>query len=47
MSQSLEGPLEGMQISDLVDLFDTGEAYVNVHTLTNPDGEIRGTIQQA
>lgn len=45
-SQDLEGPLAGMQLSDLVDLFDTGEAYVNVHTQTNPDGEIRGTIQQ-
>jgi hypothetical protein len=45
-SQNLEGPLDGRQISELVDLFDTGEAYVNVHTQTNPDGEIRGTIQQ-
>ena len=44
--QNLEGPLEGRQISDLVDLFDTGAAYVNVHTQTNPDGEIRGTIQE-
>ncbi|MGA7369223.1 MAG: CHRD domain-containing protein [Nitrososphaeraceae archaeon] len=44
--QSLEGPLEGKQISDLVDLFDRGDAYVNVHTQTNPNGEIRGTIQQ-
>ena len=45
-SQDLEGPLAGRQLSDLIDLFDTGEAYVNVHTQTNPDGEIRGTIQQ-
>lgn len=45
ISQNLEGPLEGSQISDLVDLFDTEEAYVNVHTLDNPNGEIRGTIQ--
>ena len=45
-AQNLEGPLGGRQISDLVDLFDTGGAYVNVHTQTNPDCEIRGTIQQ-
>lgn len=44
--QNLEGPLEGKQISDLVDLFDAGDAYVNVHTLKNPNGEIRGIIQQ-
>ena len=45
-AQSFEGPLKGKQVSDLVNLFDTGEAYVNIHTLTNPNGEIRGTIQQ-
>lgn len=45
-AQDLEGPLQDKQISDLVDLFDIGEAYVNVHTLTNPNGEIRGPIVQ-
>jgi hypothetical protein len=45
-AQDLEGILEGKQISELVDLFDRGEAYVNVHTVKNPNGEIRGAIQQ-
>lgn len=43
----LEGPLLGEQISDLLDLFDNGEAYLNIHAAANPDGEIRGPIQQA
>lgn len=45
-TENLEGPLVGKQISELLDLFDMGEAYVNIHTAANPDGEIRGTIQQ-
>jgi hypothetical protein len=45
-AQNLKGPLQGRQISDLVDLFDRGEAYVNSHTVDDPNGEIRGTIQQ-
>ncbi len=38
------GPLEGMQISDLVDAFNDGNAYANIHTQQNPNGEIRGQI---
>lgn len=45
-AENLEGPLVGKQISELLDLFDRGEAYVNIHTAANPDGEIRGIIQQ-
>lgn len=30
--------------STLVSLLNTGQAYVNVHTVTNPSGEIRGQI---
>ena len=43
-SANLEGPLQGKQLSDLIALIQNGQAYVNVHTEQNPDGEIRGTI---
>ncbi len=33
-----------MQISDLVDAFNDGNAYANIHTQQNPNGEIRGQI---
>jgi hypothetical protein len=44
-SANLEGPLQGKQLSDLIALMQNGQAYVNVHTEQNPDGEIRGTIE--
>jgi hypothetical protein len=34
------GPLS----SDMVDAMETGKTYVNIHTTTFPDGEIRGQI---
>jgi hypothetical protein len=41
----LEGPLEGKSVEvDLAKVIQDGEAYVNVHTTGNPDGEIRGQI---
>ncbi len=43
-SDDLAGPLEGMQISDLLDAFNDGNAYANIHTEQNPDGEIRAQI---
>ncbi len=43
-ADDLAGPLEGMQISDLLDAFNDGNAYANIHTEQNPDGEIRGQI---
>ncbi|HEU4468376.1 MAG TPA: CHRD domain-containing protein [Nitrososphaeraceae archaeon] len=43
-ADKLEGPLKGKSISDLVSLFDKSFAYVNVHTQSFPDGEIRGQI---
>jgi hypothetical protein len=44
-SANLEGPLQGKQLSDLIALIQNGQAYVNVHTEQNPDGEIRGTVE--
>jgi hypothetical protein len=41
---NLEGPLKGKQMSDLVNLIKNEEAYANVHTAQNREGEIRGQI---
>ncbi len=46
ISSQFEGSLQGKQMSDLLDLLKNKEAYVNVHSAQNPDGEIRGTIEQ-
>ena len=43
-SSDLKGPLAGKQISDLVNIIKGGQAYVNVHTEQNKNGEIRGQI---
>jgi hypothetical protein len=43
-SSDLQGPLAGKQISDLVNLMNNGQAYVNIHTQQNMNGEIRGQI---
>lgn len=40
----LEGPLKGKTVIDLSDLIQSGQAYVNVHTTKNPNGEIRGQL---
>jgi hypothetical protein len=40
----LVGPLEGLELSDLLDLLQSGGAYVNVHTSQFPAGEVRGQI---
>lgn len=41
----LIGPLAGMSVDDLVAEIEAGNAYVNVHTLSHPPGEIRGQIR--
>ncbi len=45
-ASQLEGPLKGKQISDLVNIIKSGDAYANVHTEQNPKGEIRGQISK-
>ena len=45
MDKDLIGPLQGKTVADLVNTFKSGDAYVNVHTDANPDGEIRGQIK--
>lgn len=40
----LQGTLKGRNISDLITLMESGNTYVNVHSESYPDGEIRGQI---
>lgn len=41
---NLTGPLRNRTIRDLIREIERGNAYVNVHTIQNPNGEIRGQI---
>jgi hypothetical protein len=43
-SSMFEGPLRGKQSSALVDLMSSGQAYVNIHTIKNKNGEIRDQV---
>jgi hypothetical protein len=42
-SDKLQGPLDGKKVSDLAFAGANGTLYMNIHTVENPDGEIRGT----
>lgn len=44
-AEDLIGPMEGETIADLVAQINAGNTYVNVHTIANPLGEIRGQIR--
>ena len=41
----LEGPMEGKPISELALTGANGSLYINIHTEQNPNGEIRGQIE--
>ena len=43
-NELLKGPLKGKTLDDLTALFDSGKAYVNVHTTAHQKGEIGGTL---
>lgn len=43
-ADSLQGPLSGKQVSDLTELIENNNTYVEVQTTENPNGEIRGQI---
>lgn len=43
-SANLQGPLKDKLVTDLTNILQQGGAYVNVHTVQNPRGEIRGQI---
>jgi len=46
-NSDFKGPLSGKNISDLINLMKNGDTYVNVHTNSHPDGEIRGQIMKS
>ncbi|MEW9669173.1 CHRD domain-containing protein [Ammoniphilus sp. 3BR4] len=41
----LVGPLAGHSLSTLLHEMSIGNTYVNVHTVQNPEGEVRGQIR--
>ena len=43
-ASNLEGQMQGSPFRDIIRALELGEAYVNVHTEKNPNGEIRGQI---
>lgn len=46
-SADLKGPLAGKQVTDLIRLIEDGNAYVNILTHQNSNGEIRGQLRSS
>ena len=44
-AEDLKAKLMGKSLDDLVQLINSGNIYVNVHTAAHPDGEIRGQVK--
>lgn len=44
---SLVGPMAGQSLEALLEALRSGDAYVNVHTVSFPAGEVRGQIRPA
>jgi hypothetical protein len=44
-AKELMGSLAGKKVEDLEKIIHDGGAYVNIHTIKNPNGEIRGQIE--
>jgi hypothetical protein len=42
-ADKLEGPMKGKHVLDLAFAGANGSLYMNIHTVENPNGEIRGT----
>ncbi len=40
----LTGPMQGKTVADLLTAIKSNSTYVNIHTVQNPDGEIRGQL---
>jgi hypothetical protein len=44
-ADDLEGPMKGKKVSDLALMGANGSLYINIHTDQNPNGEIRGQVE--